>query len=405
MVLNSKEAIQYIEARRHHHSGLDKFKEAMNELNNPQDELKSIHIGGTNGKGSSVDYLRSILNEAGYKIGTFTSPYLVSHHDRIRIDNHPISDERLFAYIKSCEKYFEQYDLSMFEIDMMIACLYFKDENVDFAIFEVGMGGRLDATNILTKPLVCGITNIGRDHMAFLGDTDEKIAVEKAGIIKENVDCIGGSKLQECIDVFDSICEKHHARYIQVLPIYEKENGFIYRDAYYELSSKAQYQQMNAAFAIEVIEYLNEKKLLKVNQKMIQQGLKKTEWLGRFEIMQKNPLVIIDGAHNQDGIQALVDSMRKYQDVHVVFSCLKDKEGIKMIQMLMQISNDITVCEFENERADHLEHFEGLNISMEADYQVAIQTALQKKGVVLICGSLYFISLVRKYLLEKQLNN
>lgn len=191
MVLNSKEAIQYIEARRHHHSGLDKFKEAMNELNNPQDELKSIHIGGTNGKGSSVDYLRSILNEAGYKIGTFTSPYLVSHHDRIRIDNHPISDERLFAYIKVCEKYFEQYDLSMFEIDMMIACLYFKDENVDFAIFEVGMGGRLDATNILTKPLVCGITNIGRDHMAFLGDTDEKIAIEKAGIIKENVDCIG----------------------------------------------------------------------------------------------------------------------------------------------------------------------------------------------------------------------
>lgn len=402
---NSKEAIQFIESRRHHHSGLDKFKEAMHALNDPQDDLKSIHIGGTNGKGSSVNYLRSILNVAGYKVGTFTSPYLVSHHDRIRIDNIPISDEKLFDYIEKCEQYFEKFDLSMFEIDMMIACLYFKDENVDFVIFEVGMGGRLDATNVLAKPLVCGITNIGRDHMAFLGDTYEKIAIEKAGIIKESVDCIGGSKVQECIDVFNSICEKHHARYIQVQPIYEKENGFIYRDTYYELSSKAIYQQMNAAFAIEVIEYLNDRNILKIDKKMIEQGLKKTQWLGRFEIMQENPLVIIDGAHNQDGINALVDSMRKYQDVHVVFSCLKDKEGIQMIQTLMQISDDITVCEFENERADCLEHFEGLNISMESDYQVAIQTALHKKGVVLICGSLYFISLVRKYLLEKQLNN
>ena len=152
MFIDSLEAIQAIESKRNNHSDLNKFKEIMNELNNPQDSIKSIHIAGTNGKGSTTDFIRSILQSAGYKVGTFTSPYLISHHDRIRINNVNIDDQRLLDYINQTKVYWDTYDLNMFDIDMMIASLYFKDENVDFAIFEVGMGGRIDATNVLNHP-------------------------------------------------------------------------------------------------------------------------------------------------------------------------------------------------------------------------------------------------------------
>ena len=173
---NVEEAIAAIEKRRHHHSGLELFKKAMSELHDPQDQLQSIHVGGTNGKGSTVNYLRSILQRAGYKVGTFTSPYLISHHDRIRINDLSISDEKLLFYINETEPLWTKYELSMFEIDMLIASLYFRDEKVDVAIFEVGMGGRLDATNVLRKPLVSVITNIGMDHMMYLGDTYETVS-------------------------------------------------------------------------------------------------------------------------------------------------------------------------------------------------------------------------------------
>lgn len=405
MFISSKEAIEAIENRKHNHSGLELFKKAMNDLGNPQDCLKAIHIAGTNGKGSTTDFIRSILQTAGYKVGTFTSPYLISHHDRIRINNQNIGDEQLLNYINLTEKYWQEYELSMFEIDMMIASLYFKDQNVEFAIFEVGMGGRLDATNILSKPLVCAITNIGKDHMQFLGNSLKEIAYEKAGIIKKNVDCITASQDDTCIQVFRDVCRLNDASLICIQDIQniKQDNGisFDYKENAYHLKSKAFYQTKNAALAIEVIQYLNCQKVIDLSTQMIQLGLSNTEWAGRFEVLRNDPPIIIDGAHNVDGIQALVASMKNYSNIKVIFTCLADKDGKEMLKELMKISDDITVCEFDFYRADTSLHLaEGLNVKVEKDYQKAIYKALNHDGTLLISGSLYFISIVRKYLKE-----
>lgn len=399
---DSKEAICEIESRRHHHAGLEALRKAMNRLDDPQDDVVSLHVGGTNGKGSTVNYIRSILNEAGYKVGTFTSPYLVSHHDRIRIDNVNISDERLYAYIQKTEKLWRDYELSMFEIDMMIASLYFKEEQVDFAIYEVGMGGRLDATNILSKPIVCAISNIGLDHTQFLGDTYEKIAYEKAGIIKEGMVCFGGSRRQDCQDVLKRVCEEKQGCYYPIGKISDievKEGiSFVYKNKKYKLNTLALYQCENAGLAIEVVSYLKKQGYL-IEDQHIQAGLMNTQWLGRFEVVRKDPLVIIDGAHNVDGIKALVQSMKRFDHIHIIFSCLSDKNGGKMIEKLLEISDDITICEFENDRADKASSFVDYPVHIEKDYKKAIDEKLKEEGVLLISGSLYFISLVRDYLI------
>lgn len=392
-----QEAIEKIENRKHHHSGLDLFMKAMEELGRPQDDLRSIHVGGTNGKGSTVDYLRSVLNEGGYRVGTFTSPYLVSHHDRIRIDNQNISDEKLLYYIEKTQDLWEKYSLSMFEIDMMIASLYFKDEDVDFAIFEVGLGGRLDATNVLAHPLVSVITNIGLDHTQFLGETHAEIAYEKAGIIKDKVVCITGEKRQDCLDVFRQCCEKKHTQLRETLDL--NKDVLMYKNRVFHLKSKARYQMKNASLAIEVIDYLNEIKGIEIRDEVLIRGIAKTQWLGRFEIVREEPLTILDGAHNVEGICALTDSMRDYENIHVLFSCLSDKNGSRMLDGLRKISQDITVCEFDFYRVQKVE---GLtlpqDVKVSTDWKQAVDEGLKQKGVFLICGSLYFISEIRKYL-------
>lgn len=404
------EAIEAIENRKHHHSGLDLLSKAMEELGQPQDQVQSIHVAGTNGKGSTVEYLRSMLCTAGYKVGTFTSPYLISHHDRIRINNVPISDEQLLGYINHLEAIWRKYELSMFEIDMMIASCYFVDEQVDYAIFEVGMGGRLDATNILKQPLISVITNIGMDHMQYLGDTREKIAYEKAGIIKENVDCVTASEHLECLNVFKQQAQLHHASLICLAPIEDVQVTdklqFDYRHVTYQLNTKALYQRLNGALAIETMLQLRNKRNVVITDEQMKQGMLNANWLGRFEVMRQDPMVIIDGAHNLDGIQALVSSMKSYQHVHILFSCLKDKQGKEMLRELFTISKDITLCEFDYYRADTANHLsEGFQVNIEKDYQKAIDDALKKEGVLLICGSLYFISVVREYLMKKLENN
>lgn len=397
------DAISAIESKRRNHGDLSSLKAIMNELNNPQDSIKSIHVAGTNGKGSTTDFIRSVLQSAGYKVGTFTSPYLVSHHDRIRINNVNISDERLLEYIHITEKYWDTHELNMFDIDMIIASLYFKDEEVDFAIFEVGMGGRLDATNILNHPLVSVITNIGKDHMQFLGDTLEKIAYEKAGIIKDNVDCITACDDMGCIEVFKDVCKSKHSKLICIDAIQniQREEGisFEYKNQSYHLRSNASYQCKNAALAIEVINKLNEEKIVSIEDEIIKNGLDYTEWAGRFEVMRKDPLVIIDGAHNVHGMNALVDSLKGYENIKIIFSCLADKNGKEMLSKLMTITSDITVCDFDFYRADSSERLaSGFDVKVEKDYQKAIMDALNHDGTLVISGSLYFVSVVRKYL-------
>lgn len=388
---------------------LDHFKALLEKLGNPQYKLKTVHIAGTNGKGSTTDYLRSIIQTAGYTVGTFTSPHLEVHNDRIRVNNVFISDEDLLRYGNQFHEIIEENQLSMFEIDTLIAIYYFIEKNVDIALFEVGLGGRLDATNVIL-PLVSLITSIGYDHMDLLGYSLEEISLEKAGIIKESVPLITAEDKENCLFVFKSVCEEKHSDLIRIHQAYEIiVDTFIYfnyRDLNIRLNTLAQYQIKNSSLAIEAAFYLRECGF-RITDQMIQDGLVNTLWKGRFETISTHPFIIIDGAHNTNGIDALVESCKNCKrPLVIVFSALKDKETQKMIHTLVDCADEVIVTEFEFYRAASLELLAENNqvTSIRNPYD-AIQYALSKSvnGTCLITGSLYFISEVRQVLLPKLL--
>ena len=403
----AEDVIAIIEQRKNRGYGLDHFKQYMASLGNPQNRLRSIHIAGTNGKGSTTNDIRSILQAAGYKVGGFTSPFMITHLDRIRINNQDIREE---AFLGITNRYYDswmEWDLSMFEIDMCIAVFYYLEEQVDFCVFETGLGGRKDATNIL-QPLVSVITNIGMDHMEFLGDTLEKIAKEKAGIVKEGIDLITAEDKECCLQVFQKHTASAHAQCIkigEISNIQETADGLSFdygnvKDV--ALFGKARYQCRNAALAIEVCLYLQRQGHLRLTEAQLRAGLHQAVWIGRFETISKEPLIILDGAHNADGIHALCETLKQMEDVQVLFSVLKDKNFEAMLQELETVCGEILVVPFYNERALDVRLLEGRkHIHLMESYERAIPHALQKVKPPVITGSLYFISDVRKYLIEK----
>lgn len=403
----AEDVIAIIEQRKNRGYGLDHFKQYMASLGNPQNRLRSIHIAGTNGKGSTTNDIRSILQAAGYKVGSFTSPFMITHLDRIRINNQDIREE---AFLGITNRYYDswmEWDLSMFEIDMCIAVFYYLEEQVDFCVFETGLGGRKDATNIL-QPLVSVITNIGMDHMEFLGDTLEKIAKEKAGIVKEGIDLITAEDKECCLQVFQKHTASAHAQCIkagEISNIQETADGLSFdygnvKDV--ALFGKARYQCRNAALAIEVCLYLQRQGHIRLTEAQLQTGLHQAVWIGRFETISKEPLIILDGAHNADGIHALCETLKQMEDVQVLFSVLKDKNFEAMLQELETVCGEILVVPFYNERALDVRLLEGRkHIHLMESYERAIPHALQKVKPLVITGSLYFISDVRKYLIEK----
>lgn len=403
----AEDVIAIIEQRKNRGYGLDHFKQYMASLGNPQNRLRSIHIAGTNGKGSTTNDIRSILQAAGYKVGSFTSPFMITHLDRIRINNQDIREE---AFLGITNRYYDswmEWDLSMFEIDMCIAVFYYLEEQVDYCVFETGLGGRKDATNIL-QPLVSVITNIGMDHMEFLGDTLEKIAKEKAGIVKEGIDLITAEDKECCLQVFQKHTASAHAQCIkagEISNIQETADGLSFdygnvKDV--ALYGKARYQCRNAALAIEVCLYLQRQGHIRLTEVQLRTGLHQAVWIGRFETISKEPLIILDGAHNADGIHALCETLKQMEDVQVLFSVLKDKNFEAMLQELETVCGEILVVPFYNERALDVRLLEGRkHIHLMESYERAIPHALQKVKPLVITGSLYFISDVRKYLIEK----
>ena len=382
---------------------LDHFKALLEKLGNPQLKLKTVHIAGTNGKGSTTDYLRSILQTAGYKVGTFTSPHLEVHNDRIRINNVYISDEELLEYGNRFYTLIEENELSMFEIDTLIAIYYFCEKNVDIALFEVGLGGRLDATNVIL-PLVSLITSIGYDHMDILGHTLEEISFEKAGIIKENIPLITAEDKENCLFVFKSVCEERSSDFLKIHPAKNVIIGdsiqYEYHHLIIQLNTLAIYQIKNSSLAIECALYLRELGYT-ISDENIRMGISSTQWKGRFETISLNPHIIIDGAHNMHGIDALVESTRLCKKpLIIVFSALKDKETEKMIHALVDIGDEVIVTEFEFYRAATLETLSMNNrvTSIRNPYDAIKQSA---GGTCLITGSLYFISEVRQVLLPQ----
>lgn len=401
------EVVEFINSQKDRVYSLNNFKNYMNDLGNPQLKLDCIHIGGTNGKGSTTNYIKEVLKQAGYKVATFTSPAMYSRLDIIRINDQFIDEETMVLYANRYVDLWLKYEISMFEIEVFIAIMYFIENNVDFTIFEVGLGGLLDATNIIMPKLAIN-TNIGMDHIDYLGDTYESIALNKAGIVKEGIDYLTGETREECLNVFKDVCLKHHSNLLTVQPITNIIDGnnicYHYRNYDVVLDTPALYQVKNSALALEALLYLKEHRIVEFSDDDLLQGLYNAKWPGRFEIISVNPLIIIDGAHNKEGIDAFYECAKKYDNIKIIFSALRDKDYKHMIEKLLTLTDDITICEFEHVRASDAKTLaSGFDVKVQPDFKVALDDAFNHEGTVFVTGSLYFISKVRNYIVNDKL--
>ena len=298
------------------------------QLNHPEQKFKSIHVGGTNGKGSTAHMLASILQEAGYKVGLYTSPHLKDYRERIRINGDLISKDFVVDFVSSHKTFFETNALSFFEMSVGMAFAYFAQEQVDIAVVEVGLGGRLDSTNIL-NPEVSVITNIGLDHTQFLGTTLEAIAGEKAGIIKSNTPIVIGETQSETEAIFRTKAAKVQA------PIYFADQLVEVR---YPTSLKGDYQRHNARTVLQAIEVLNSAAFT-IPIEAVQHGLLKvienTGLRGRWEVLGSFPTIICDTAHNREGLRLVFKQLQseKFQRLHVVLGMVNDKDVLSLLEL------------------------------------------------------------------------
>lgn len=292
-----------------------------NHLNNPQQKFKSIHVAGTNGKGSSSHMLASVLQEAGYKVGLYTSPHLKDFRERIKINGVEVSKQFVIGFIRRNKAFFEANPLSFFEMTVGMAFDYFAKQNVDIAVIEVGLGGRLDSTNIIT-PEVSLITNISFDHIQFLGNTLPLIASEKAGIIKPNIPVVISETQDETQPVFKEIAKQNNSKLFFADQIINET---------YPTDLLGNYQKKNVKGVLKVLEILQQKNY-KISKTNIKNGLlntvKNTCLKGRWQILQTNPKIICDTAHNKEGLSITMSQLQKEQfsNLHIVFGVVNDKD-------------------------------------------------------------------------------
>jgi len=293
-----------------------------NYLGNPERNFKSIHVAGTNGKGSVSHMLASVLQDAGYQVGLYTSPHLLDFRERIRINGKPISQREVINFVKENKPFFENHSLSFFEMTVGLAFQSFSNHKVDIAIIEVGLGGRLDSTNVIT-PEVSVITNIGKDHTQFLGNTLAEIAVEKAGIIKSNIPVVIGETKEETKPVFEKIALE------KLSPIVFAENIPVKK---YSLDLLGSYQEKNYKTAVVAINTLTQYSNFTIAESNIENGLKcvakNTGLQGRWQVLGKFPKVICDTAHNAEGLQYVLKQLQEewYIKLHIVLGVVADKD-------------------------------------------------------------------------------
>jgi dihydrofolate synthase / folylpolyglutamate synthase len=291
-------------------------------LNHPEKGLKCVHVAGTNGKGSTSHLLASVLQEAGYKVGLYTSPHLKDFRERIKINNEEISEEFVCEFVAKNKSFFEANDLSFFEMTVGLAFEYFVNEKTDINIIEVGMGGRLDSTNIIT-PLVSVITNIGFDHTRFLGNTLESIAYEKAGIIKNNIPVVIGEYTAETKEVFLNKANETNSNIYFASDLINKT---------YDSALLGDYQIHNKKTVQQTIKVIQSQKEYKILEENIANGfskvIKNTGLLGRWQQLNENPKVICDTAHNKDGLKIVLNQIQneKFNELHIVLGVVNDKD-------------------------------------------------------------------------------
>lgn len=382
--MDYKATIQYIETKKGLNHDLNQYRQWLNEQLPDHTQLPKIQVGGTNGKGSTVAWMNQLLSYQGVKTGVFTSPHLVTHRERIRIGKTMISENDWMRIYQQYEAFFEKENLTMFEIDLWMAMAYFLEQKVDIALIEVGLGGRLDATTALDYNLVM-ITNVGLEHCAILGDTIEQISYEKAGIFKPGYVALTTETKPNAKKVMEQV-----AGYMGTLlgfveiPFKETDDHqviFEWQDHTYVLHPP-KYQIYNLSLALEGLNYLG----YTLKPDYVQSVIDHFHWAGRFTIARKDPLIILDGAHNKEGIEALVASLGHF-DGHIYFSVLKDKKAKEMLNVLETLHCPITLVSMDTAR---LYDLQTLNYPIINEKQLMVELQ-NTKDRALVCGSLYFI--------------
>lgn len=417
------------------HFGLERMVELLALRGNPHLKLKVLHIGGTNGKGSTIAFLKKMLEKLGLRVGVFSSPYLIHYTDQISINGESISEARLEALMADYQSLLEGEAIANlqgtteFEIITALAYDYFASEQVDVAIMEVGMGGLFDSTNVC-QPILTGITTIGLDHVALLGDTLEAIAEQKAGIIKQGMPLVTGRIAPEALAVIDRIAEGKDAPRLAYGTDYQVRHqdsvvtGEVFdytsavRQGRFQTSLLGLYQIENAGMAIALLDtFCQEDGRELASNDFLGQALEETSWPGRLEIVSRDPLMILDGAHNPHAIKALLVTLQeRFADYHkeILFTCIKTKALEDMLDLLGAMPDtELTLTHFADSRATDesvlKEAAKSRNLSYQDWHDFLEQNVTDKKEekqtVRIVTGSLYFLSQVRVYLMERKNEN
>ncbi len=398
--------------------GLTRIKKILKELDHPQLTYPSVLIGGTNGKGSTAAMLASILQAAGYRVGLYTSPHLINFNERIRVNGIPIKPGEIVSLVDSfCEIIRGRKNLSLtfFEFTTAMAFKYFQEKRVDIAVVEVGLGGRLDATNVLV-PLVSVITSIGKDHGEYLGSTLSEIALEKAGIIKKNKVVLGFSEATT-LDVFKITAKKKGAKLFHLKRDFNLhsnllKNNFDYTSTSLNLKNIAlsltgEFQFKNAASAVTSASLLNEEGF-SINELAIRKGLGSVKWPGRFEILSTKPSVILDCAHNPDAARALAEVLKnfKYRKLFLVLGIMTDKDIGSILKILLPLAGTIVLTEPKHERRASVElinsKIKGYNgsVVIKKKVSLACKEAVRlatKTDAICVSGSIFTVGEAKKY--------
>ncbi|HEU3436236.1 TPA: folylpolyglutamate synthase/dihydrofolate synthase family protein [Streptococcus pneumoniae] len=417
------------------HFGLERMVELLALRGNPHLKLKVIHIGGTNGKGSTIAFLKNMLEKLGLRVGVFSSPYLIHYTDQISINGESIPEARLESLMSDYQTLLEGESATNlqgtteFEIITAIAYDYFASEQVDVAIMEVGMGGLLDSTNVC-QPILTGITTIGLDHVALLGDTLETIAEQKAGIIKQGIPLVTGRIAPEAFAVIDRIAEEKdaprfaygadyqvcHQESVVIGEVFDYTS--VVRQGRFQTGLLGLHQIENAGMALALLDtFCQEDGRKLASNHLLAQALEETSWPGRLEIVSRDPLIILDGAHNPHAIKALLATLQeRFVDYRkeILFTCIKTKALEDMLDLLGTMPDtDLTLTHFDDSRATDenvlKEAAKSRNLSYQG-WQDFLEQKLtdkkeEKQTVRIVTGSLYFLSQVRAYLMERKNEN
>ncbi len=397
--------------------GLDNIRSFLEHLGNPQNYLKAFHIAGSNGKGSTSAFIASILMESGFKVGLYTSPHFVRFNERIIINGNYIEDQFVADFVNRHNDFIDKYGLTFFEVTTAMAFEYFKVNKVDYAVIETGLGGRLDATNVL-NPLACIITSISLEHTNILGDKISQIAYEKGEIIKPKCKVFIGKLADEAEAIIEKKCKDVSAKLFRLEDYLIEKHDMVelYTEEIelqdWEIPLKGKYQRYNAALAVLAVTKTLDIDEPRIVYDGIKNVIKNTLIQGRYEYIRNEPFILLDSAHNPDGLKVFLEEFRqdrkKYQKTSILFSALKDKDIDSMIKLLKNQFDEYFITEINYERAEKLNDLK----SRFADNDIQTITVSDKReflseflkgdknNCLVITGSMYLLGEIKSILEE-----